>query len=369
MADKVIRIKDHRPQDAKGHRYTLHRGNVLDVYSDWEAPDLIVSDGAYGVRGFRGDTVSADGLVDWYAPHVIQWSKRAKPSTSLWFWNTEVGWATVHPLLEANGWEYVQLVTWDKGLSHIAGNVNGNTIRQFPVVTEVSALYRRKLTLPAEDGNVLGVQQWLRAEWQRSGLPLYRANEACGVKNAVTRKYLTADWLWYWPPGEMVERMAEYTKNNGKPTSRPYFSIDGHTEITAEQWDSLRAVWNHVNGLTNVWSRPPLHDGERLKGTLQRSAPRVYKPSKQSAAHLNQKPLDFMDRQIHAASNEGDVVWEPFGGLASASVAAVLTGRIAYTAEIDEEFQNLALGRLAEAEEEYDTKNANDTMTLERRQA
>lgn len=158
-------------------------------------------------------------------------------------------------------------------------------------------------------------------------------------------------------------------EENGKPTSRPYFSIDGHTEIMAEQWDSLRAVWNHVNGLTNVWSRPPLHDRERLKGTLQRSAPRVYKPSKQSAAHLNQKPLDFMDRQIHAASNEGDVVWEPFGGLASASVAAVLTGRIAYTAEIDEEFQNLALGRLAEAEEEYDTKNANDTMTLERRQA
>lgn len=126
--------------------------------------------------------MSADGLVDWYAPHVAQWSKRAKPSTSLWFWNTEVGWATVHPLLEANGWEYVQLVTWDKGLSHIAGNVNGNTIRQFPVVTEVSALYRRRLTLPTEDGGVLGVQQWLRAEWRRSGLPLCRANEACGVK-------------------------------------------------------------------------------------------------------------------------------------------------------------------------------------------
>ena len=91
MADKVIRIKDLRPQDVRGDRYTLHRGNVLDAYPDWEAPDLIVSDGAYGVRGFRGDTVSADGLVDWYAPHVAQWSKRAKPSTSLWFWNTEVG--------------------------------------------------------------------------------------------------------------------------------------------------------------------------------------------------------------------------------------------------------------------------------------
>ncbi|WP_423242901.1 hypothetical protein [Bifidobacterium adolescentis] len=76
-----------------------------------------------------------------------------------------------------------------------------------------------------------------------------------------------------------------------------------------------------------------------------------------------------MDRQIHAASNEGDVVWEPFGGLASASVAAVLTGRIAYAAEIDEEFQNLALGRLAEAEEEYKTKTTNDVTIFERKQA
>ena len=49
------------------------------------------------------------------------------------------------------------------------------------------------------------VQQWLRYEWQRAGLPLARANEACGVRNAATRKYLTQDWLWYWPPGEMIE--------------------------------------------------------------------------------------------------------------------------------------------------------------------
>lgn len=77
----------------------------------------------------------------------------------------------MHPLSEANGREYVQLVTWDKGLSHIAGNVNSNTIRHFPVVTEVSALHRRRLTLPTEDGGVLGVQQWLRAVWNHANGP------------------------------------------------------------------------------------------------------------------------------------------------------------------------------------------------------
>lgn len=348
-------------RDSAGRGFVLHRGNVLDVYRSWPSPDLIISDGAYGVRGFRGDTTNASELPDWYAPHVTEWSRAAKPSTSLWFWNTEVGWASVHPLLEANGWEYVQLVTWDKGLSHIAGNVNGKTIRQVPIVTEVSALYRRRLVLPSADGRSLGAKEWLRSEWMRSGLPLYRANEACGVKNAATRKYLTKDWLWYWPPGNAVEAMARYCKEHGRPTARPYFSIDGATPVTASSWDSLRATWNHQNGITNVWHRPPLHDSERLKGTLVRSAPRVYKPSKQSAAHLNQKPLDFMVRQVELASNVGDVVWEPFGGLASASVASVLKGRRAFVAETDSEFQSLALERLREAESERDAEPSDAT--------
>lgn len=352
MATDSIEVDDLLP-DVDAGRFHLHRGNSFDVYQQWPAPDLIISDGAYGVRGFRGDTVSASDLPEWYAPHITEWSRAAKPSTSLWFWNTEIGWANVHPLLEANGWEYVQLVTWDKGLSHIAGNVNGNTIRQFPIVTEICALYRRKLVLPTETGDVLDVQQWLRHEWSRSGLPLCRANEACGVKNAATRKYLTSDWLWYWPSGDMVKRMADYAEKHGRQTKRPYFSIDGKTPIDERTWDSLRATWNHANGLTNVWSRQPLHNTERLKGTMRRSAPRVYKPTKSSAAHLNQKPLDLMLRQINAASNEGDVIWEPFGGLASASVAAVLAGRIAYVAEIEPEYQNLAVERLGEAENEF----------------
>ena len=83
--------------DFTNELYDLHHGNVSEIYSEWPAPDLIISDGAYGVRGFRGDTADVAGLVDWYQPHVLEWAKAAKPSTSLWFWNTEVGWATVHP--------------------------------------------------------------------------------------------------------------------------------------------------------------------------------------------------------------------------------------------------------------------------------
>lgn len=337
-------ITELRPQ------YKLHKGNVLAAYSSWPAPTTIISDGAYGVRGFHGDTVGVDDLVEWYRPHVAAWEHAATPATTLWFWNTEIGWATVHPLLDHHGWDYVETITWDKGISHIAGNVNGGTIRRFPVVSEVSVLYQRRLNVDTDEGPV-GVKTWLRDEWLRSGLPLYLANEACGVKNAATRKYLTKDWLWYWPPGSAVAAMARYTAERGHKTERPYFSLYGSAPVTASEWDALRYRWNHVHGLTNVWRRPALHDSERIKGNLQRAAPRVHNPTAASAAHLNQKPLEFMERQVQAVTRVGDVVWEPFGGLASASVAAVELGRVPYVAEVQPEFQRLAERRLQEAAE------------------
>ena len=54
-----------------------------------------------------------------------------------------------------------------------------------------------------------------------------------------------------------------------------------------------------------------------------------------------------MQRIIKVASNEGDTVWEPFGGLCTASVAAVEAGRDAFAAEPDPYFSSLAERRLA----------------------
>ncbi len=341
-------VKDGNPV-ADQEPFTLHHGDVRDVYSEWETPSTIISDGAYGVRGFHGDTTDQSGLVDWYTDHIKAWSAAARPGTTLWFWGTEVGWATVHAELDRQGWDYVQTIIWDKGLSHIAGNVNGKTIRQFPVVTEVCVLYQRRFELRSEDDELVGVQDWLRHEWMRSGLPLYLSNEACGVRNAATRKYLTKDWLWYFPPGSMVEKMAAYCNENGFESGRPYFSLDGKESVTADEWDHMRYPWTHTHGLTNVWSRPPLHDGERLKGSMRRSAPRVYKPTRASTTHLNQKPLEFMERLVHAVTREGEVVWEPFGGLASGSVAAVALGRRAFVAERDSHFADIARDRLMDA--------------------
>jgi site-specific DNA-methyltransferase (adenine-specific) len=331
----------------------LFQGDALETYHHWPQPDCIISDGGYGVGGFMGDPRTPEELPAWYAPHIQAWSRLSKAATTLWFWNTEVGWATVHPLLVANGWQYEEMIVWDKGIGHIAGNVNGNTIRRFPVVTEVCAYYTRDLMLPTENG-AMPAREWMRHEWRRSGLPLRLANAACGVVDAATRKYFATDWLWYFPPADKMEMLARYANKHGKPTRRPYYSLDGIESVTASEWSQLRHRWHHKHALTNVWSSPPLHGVERLKGTGQRSAPRVYRPTLQAAAHLNQKPLEFMRRIISACTDTGDVVWEPFGGLCSATAAALELGRRGFAAEINQEFYALAAQRLAAVTEPAD---------------
>lgn len=326
----------------------LYKGDALKVYSHWDTPNCIISDGAYGVGGFPGDPRTPEDLGLWYEPHIEQWSKYATLGTTLWFWNTEIGWANVHPILEANGWQYEFTNVWNKGIGQVAGNVNSKTIRRFPVVTEVCVFYTRKplVTYPQGSSEQVHMKKWLLGEWKRTGLPQRLANEACGVKNAATRKYFDQGWLWYYPPVDAMMKIVAYANEHGDPAGRPYYALNGKSPVTAKEWESTRSPWNHEHGVTNVWDRPSLRGKERYRGNLKKSAPRAGKPTRMSASHLNQKPLDLMSRIIQASTNIGDTVWEPFGGLCSASVAALHLERKPWAAEINNDFYDLASERL-----------------------
>lgn len=312
----------------------LHHGDALTLYAEWAPPVCIISDGAYGVGGFPGDPPTTEGLPRWYRDHIAAWSTRSTPQTTLWFWNTEVGWATIHPLLVEHGWEYVACHTWDKGAGHVAGNANTKTLRQFPVVTEVCVQYTKAVCFDTPDGP-LSMQAWLRHEWQRSGLPMYLANAACGVKNAATRKYLAADHLWYYPPPDAFAAMVALVNEKGAPIGRPYFSTDGVRPLTAEEWGALRAKFHCAFGVHNVWREPPVRGAERIKTVGTKSL------------HLNQKPLKLLERIIAASTDEGDAVWDPFGGVGSVAIAGFGLNRRVFSAEIDRAFFLAACARLA----------------------
>lgn len=320
-------------------RATIHFEPAENLYQRWPAPTAIIADGPYGLSGFPGDLHTAHELTKWYRPHVAAWSTCATPETTLWFWNSELGWATVHPVLLEHGWEYRSCHIWDKGLGHVAGNSNSETLRKLPVVSEVCVQYVRRPEFFA-DGRKMTMQEWLRHEWLRSGLPMYESNQACGVKNAATRKYLTADHLWYYPPPEMFAKIAAFVNANGKPAGRPYFAQNGKP-ITAAEWAKLRAKFRCPIGVTNVWRHPQVGGEERVNGS------RKAMKWKYRSLHGSQKPLKLMALTIGVSTEEGDVIWEPFGGLCPVAVCAVKMNRISFSAEIIPEFYDAAVKRLA----------------------
>lgn len=306
--------------------------DALECYSTWEPPVVIVSDGAFGLHSFEGDTWGPDGLIEWYQPHIELWSKYARTDATLWFWNTEIGWATIHPILDANGWEYKGINTWTKGLKHIAGNSNSKTLRKFPVVTEICAHYTRKNEVDY-NGEKVALKYWLRGEWKRSGIPFNQSNKACGVADAATRKYLTNCHLWYFPPPEMFQKMVDYANENGKPEGRPYFSLDGKKPLTGEEWEKMRGKFKLKTGIVNVWEHPAIRGKERVKLNGK-------------ALHINQKPLELIRYIVEATSDPGDVVWDPFGGLCTTAAVCMELNRKCYTAENNPKFYKACVKRL-----------------------
>ncbi len=308
-------------------------GDAMNFYASWKTPTVIMCDGPYGINGYKGDLLSTDGLAEWYEPHVLAWNKKATPQTTLWFWNTEQGWASVHSMFVRNGWEFKACHVWNKGMSHAAGNTNTKTISHLPVVTEVCVQYVKKPFFEVGDQK-LTMKDWLRYEWGRCGLPFSKTNEACGVVDAATRKYFTKCHLWYMPPAEAFEKIANYANKYGNPEGKPYFAVNGKV-LDKVDWEKQKAKFYCPIGVTNVWDSPQLRNHERLKDGTK-------------AVHMNQKPLHLIKRIIEMSSDKKDVVWDPFAGLCTTAVACGQLERECFCSEVSESVYKVALQRVLE---------------------
>lgn len=82
------------------------------------------------------------------------------------------------------------------------------------------------------------------------------------------------------------------------------------------------------------------------KGSVLR-VPRVN--SKQTTRHPTEKPVKLLRQLIESSSSVDDVVLDPFAGVGSTGVAAVLLNRRAICIEIDESYCAVAASRLREA--------------------
>jgi len=109
-------------------------------------------------------------------------------------------------------------------------------------------------------------------------------------------------------------------------------------------------TWNFgkQNEMHNFFESPICMGPERLK----------------NPKHPTQKPLKLLKHLINIASNEGDLILDPFMGVGSTGVAALELNRKFLGIEIDEEYFNAAENRLQQAQGSLFSSNTTKRDTV-----
>ena len=279
---------------------------------------LAILDGPYGLRKAAWDTVPRGGtLADLYQGHLDDVGRVCAASASLYLWNTSAGWAELHPHILSRGWTFRALITWDKGVSSMAGKVDTAGLRTWFDVTEVCGFYQREpneIDLWNQWGEAHPVRRYLEAARVAAGLSNAEIDAALGV-SGMARHWFT--WTqWCLPSAERYEQLRALLP--GLERSLAELRAE-HETLWADfrsQWEEVRAPFVAPLGVGNVWSTGQVAGPERLKD------------GNGDTMHPCQKPLLFAERMILASSRPGDLVWAPFGGTLRELVAAERMARL-----------------------------------------
>lgn len=78
---------------------------------------------------------------------------------------------------------------------------------------------------------------------------------------------------------------------------------------------------------------------------------RFPRPTGRNVRHPSEKPVPLLRELIESSSRQGETVLDPFAGVGSTGVAAVLSGRRAVLVELDPKYAQIAVERVQRAEE------------------
>lgn len=74
------------------------------------------------------------------------------------------------------------------------------------------------------------------------------------------------------------------------------------------------------------------------------------RPTGRKVRHPSEKPVGLMRELIESSTRQGEVVLDPFAGVLSTAVAAILSGRRAIVCESSREYVDLGIARIRRAE-------------------
>lgn len=67
--------------------------------------------------------------------------------------------------------------------------------------------------------------------------------------------------------------------------------------------------------------------------------------------HPTEKPLNLLRELVESSSRVGELILDPYAGVGSTGVTAILAGRRALLVELEEKYCEIAISRLKKAEQ------------------
>ena len=155
-----------------------------------------------------------------------------------------------------------------------------------------------------------------------------------------------------------VTRRTRHLYTFGLPLVHPLLAAKAELVWDKERLGSgdLSSVWSpsheRIYFHVRAQDKTNAERGGRLAARLRRGSvirlPRL--SAMQVKRHPTEKPVELMRQLIESSTSFGEVVLDPFAGVGSTLVAAVLEGRRAIGVELDERYAHIAAERVDAAE-------------------
>lgn len=238
------------------------------------------------------------------------------------------------------------------------------------VVRENNQTYRLGWTEQCKDGSKMGVGCPEYILLFRK-LPTDRSTAYADVpvrksKEEYTRAQWQIDAHGYWrSSGDRLiakEELESISVDNLQRVYSEYsrqnvYSYHDHVELAKKLDENGKLPATFMVVAPGSWNQMEVWDDINRMRTLNTTQSR-----RRAQMHVCPLQLDIVERIINRYSNEGDLVYDPFGGLMTVPMTAVKMHRRGYGCELNQDYFRDGVGYLQAAEDEIDEPTLFDFM-------
>ncbi len=315
--------------------FKLMHGDCLELMTGIPdgSVDLVLIDPPYNIGKAKWDKFKKNQYVE-FMGNVFQEIQRVlKENGSFYFFHNDfLQIVELQNYINKNtDFVFKQFLVWNKRFNEATnkGFLDGfcevEGLRNYQLMAEYCLYYTFQdetglTTVMLDTNNFSSLRKYFKELQEWLGLSLKRINEKLCHRKAEHCFYWKTT-QWNLPTSETYQELIDIFNIKNWTGFREYESL-------RQEYESLRYTFNNLKQHHSVMN---------------------YEIAKKQG-HITPKPVSLLEYLIKTSSNEGDKILDCFMGSGSTGVACVNTGRKFLGIELDKQYFDIAVKRIAEAE-------------------